>query len=440
MEKAAEQWKIEKAYIMDKNRKGRVKKKSILSKNLNPLYMKMGVIFLSVSAAALSVFWIDNTQSLPRHKNGASMLSRNSHGEGEREEELEVIVGEMKENMTITVKEQEYTRQQFEQIVQDAGENLQTLVLGENKTLDEVRSKLNLVSEIPNTGIRVSWELDDYEVMNLQGELRTENLTDNGTLVKLTAIMSYREEKAEVSFYACVYPPILDKSEKLLKKISEEIERLDEKTKEDENLLLPDNINGIPIIWKHGTDFRAAGLMLLGIVLTLFLYVSEQEKKKQEKKKREMQLVLDYPQMISKFTLYLGAGMTVRKAWYRICEDYEGQKEAKGKREVYEEMIYTMHEIQGGSSEGECYERFGERCGLAQYKKFSAMLSQNLKKGTKGLTSLLDQEADNAFEERKSLARRLGEEAGTKMLIPMFLMLAVVLVMIVVPAFFSIQI
>lgn len=68
------------------------------------------------------------------------------------------------------------------------------------------------------------------------------------------------------------------------------------------------------------------------------------------------------------------------------------------------------------------------------------MLSQNLKKGTKGITSILNQEADNAFEERKNLAKQLGEEAGTKMLIPMFLMLAVVMIMIVVPAFFSIQI
>ena len=400
----------------------------------------MGAIFLSASVAALFVFWMDNTQSFPHDESGASMLSRNGHGEGEREEELEVIIGDMKESMIITIQEQEYTRQQFEQVIQNSGESLQALVLGENKSLDEVRRKLNLVSEIPNTGIRVSWELDNYEVMNLQGELRTENLNDNGTLVRLTAILSYREEKAEVSFYACVYPPLLNQSEKLLKKINEEIDRLDEETKEEKNLLLPMSVDGIPIIWKHGRNFRAAGLMLLGIILTLFIYVSEQEKKKQQKKIRSMQLALDYPQMVSKFTLYLGAGMTVRKTWYRICEDYEGQKEVKGRREVYEEMIYTMHEIQGGSSEGECYENFGERCGLPVYKKFSAMLSQNLKKGTKGLTSLLNQESNNAFEERKSFAKQLGEEAGTKMMIPMFLMLAVVLVIIVVPAFFSIQI
>lgn len=421
-------------------KKERIEKKIIAGKKWNPLYTKMGVIFLSMSTAALLVFWIDNTKPLPRDKSGASILSRNSYGSGDREEELKVMVGTMKENITIAIGEQEYSRQQFEQVVQDAGEMLEVLVLGENKSLDEVRGRLNLVSEIPDTGIRVSWELDNYEVMNLQGELRTENLTDEGTLVKLTALLSYKEEKAEVSFYARVYPPILNRTEKILQKLNKEIARLDQETKEEESLPLPSDIDGAPVVWKHGKNFRAAGLMLLGIVLTLFLYVSEQEKKKQEKKRREMQLALDYPQMVSKFTLYLGAGMTVRKAWYRIAEDYEVQKEAKGRREVYEEMIYTMHEIQGGSSEGECYEKFGERCKLQPYKKFAAMLSQNLKKGTKGLSSLLNQEAEQAFEERKSFARQLGEEAGTKMLIPMFLMLAVVLIMIVVPAFFSIQI
>lgn len=418
----------------------RIEKKAVIFEKWNPLYTKMGVIFLSVSAAALLVFWMDNTQSLPHDINGTSMLSRNSYGRGEREEELRVSIGDIKEDMTISVKEQEYTRQQFEEVIQNSGKKLETLVLGENKSLDEVRSKLDLISEIPNTGIRVSWELDNYEVMNLQGNLRTENLTDDGTLVKLTALLIYKEEKAEVSFYVRVYPPILNRTEKIMKKLNEEISRLDEETREEENLPLPSTVDGTIVRWRQGKNFRAAGLMLLGIVLTLFFYVSEQEKKKKEKKIRETQLTLDYPQMVSKFTLYLGAGMTVRKAWYRIAEDYEVQKDEKGRREVYEEMIYTMHEIQGGNSEGECYEKFGERCGLQEYKKFASMLSQNLKKGTKGLTALLNQEADHAFEERKSFARQLGEEAGTKMLIPMFLMLAVVLVMIVVPAFFSIQI
>lgn len=428
---------------MKKTRKQQTKKKGILSRakeKWSPLYVKMGILFLAVCAVALLVFWMDNTQPFPKDESGAGIVSRNGHGEGDREEELEVRIGDVEETMTVKVGEQEYTQEELEKVFRDAEEKLEVLVLGENQSLDEVRSNLELINKIPDTGITVTWELDNYEVMNLQGNLKPENLTDEGTLIKLTALLNYKEEMAEISFYARLYPPKLNQTEKLLKKLNEEIERLDEETRQNDRLLLPSVVDGVPVIWSYGRNFRAAALLLIGIAMTLFLYVSEQEKQKEQKKKRDIQMALDYPQMVSKLTLYLGAGMTVRKAWYRIAEDYERQKEEKGRREVYEEMIYTMHEIQGGGSEGECYERFGERCALPAYKKFGAMLSQNLKKGTKGLALLLKQEADNAFEERKSLARCLGEEAGTKMLIPMFLMLAVVLVMIVVPAFFSIQI
>ena len=53
---------------------------------------------------------------------------------------------------------------------------------------------------------------------------------------------------------------------------------------------------------------------------------------------------------------------------------------------------------------------------------------------------MLQMEAVHAFEERKALAKRVGEEASTKLLLPMFFMLGIVLVIVIVPAFLSIQI
>jgi len=68
------------------------------------------------------------------------------------------------------------------------------------------------------------------------------------------------------------------------------------------------------------------------------------------------------------------------------------------------------------------------------------MLSQNLRKGTKGLTELLAREGADAFEQRKNTAKKTGEEAGTKLMIPLFIMLIIVFAIVIVPAFFSIQI
>ena len=116
-----------------------------------------------------------------------------------------------------------------------------------------------------------------------------------------------------------------------------------------------------------------------------------------------------------------------------------------------------MYQIRAGGSEGECYESCGARCGISSYRKFGMLLSQNLRKGPRGITELLRRESEEAFEERMNQAKKLGEEAGTKLMIPMFLMLAVeeagtklmipmflmlavVFLIVMVPALLSIQI
>ena len=44
-----------------------------------------------------------------------------------------------------------------------------------------------------------------------------------------------------------------------------------------------------------------------------------------------------------------------------------------------------------------------------------------------------------ALENRKSIAKQKGEEASTKLLVPMVGMLAVVMIIVIIPAFLSIQ-
>lgn len=73
----------------------------------------------------------------------------------------------------------------------------------------------------------------------------------------------------------------------------------------------------------------------------------------------------------------------------------------------------------------------------AGYTRLAALLAQNLSKGSANLTSMLQAEAADAFEERKHTARKLGEKAGTKMLVPMMMLLGIVMVIITVPALTS---
>lgn len=132
------------------------------------------------------------------------------------------------------------------------------------------------------------------------------------------------------------------------------------------------------------------------------VFVSENQKKKEKKKRESEEMRRDYPQIINRFSLYIGAGMSVRNAWQRITEDYRKNKERTGRRKAYEEMIYTENQMKNKAAESECYEEYGIRCGLSVYRRFGTLLSQNLRKGSKGLSELLKRETGEMFEERKS--------------------------------------
>ena len=62
---------------------------------------------------------------------------------------------------------------------------------------------------------------------------------------------------------------------------------------------------------------------------------------------------------------------------------------------------------------------------------------QNLQKGSRRMSDMLEQESMEAWDERKRKARVLGEAAATKLLLPMAMMLMVVMAVIMIPAFLS---
>ena len=406
----------------------------------NPVYIKAAFLFILSVILFICVYIWDNSRTLKTGRNGQKVLERSENAGEKEKQELKVKAGGTEESVNITVSGKAYSTEELREKFEKAADELEKIILGENDSLDDVRRDLNLVNEILDTGITVSWELDNYDVMDIRGKIRQEKLVQDGTLIRLTAVLMYEDEKAYREFYARILPPHMSRSEKLISKINEYVLQSDEDTKTEDYLPLPDKVDGVEIEWEYPVSTRAFAILILGAGGACMVCVSDRQRKKEEEKRKKYQMKTDYPQIINKFNLYLGAGMTVRRAWFCIVRDYEKKKSKTGKRQAYEEMIYTMHQIQSGAAEGEAYEKFGSRCGISIYRKFGTLLSQNLRKGSKGLSAMLGREAEEAFEERVNRAKKSGEEAGTKLMIPMFMMLSIVFVIVIVPAFFSIQI
>ena len=62
---------------------------------------------------------------------------------------------------------------------------------------------------------------------------------------------------------------------------------------------------------------------------------------------------------------------------------------------------------------------------------------EKVRENNRRMADMLEQEAMEAWDERKRKARVLGEAAATKLLVPMILMMAVVMAIIMIPAFLS---
>lgn len=402
---------------------------------------KITLVLLAIFLANLGgIFTRISHYTQVKNFDGISLI-RNEYGEGDKEEELLVTAGEtlIKSPFEVIVKDKTYTEDEVDQLFLKAMEELDKIILAGNESRDQVRSDLNLISKIPNMPIEVRWEVEDNTLMNQEGKLQEGKAKKEGTLINLKAILTYEEYRYEYSTYVNIYPKIQTEEEKVLSKLGEEIEKLQEETRSEELLKLPIKIGDFDLIWEKEFKNDGAYLLLVGGLAGVLLFFAKDQELSKKIEKRKMQMLLDYAELVSKLTLLLGAGMTVKGAWKKIVLDYKEKTEKNiiPVHFAYEEMLITYYEMEGGVPERVAYDRFGKRCKVQRYLKLSTLLTQNMKKGSRGLASMLEAEVIDAFEERKNQAKRMGEEAGTKLLIPMFMMLTIVIVIVVVPAFLS---
>lgn len=349
--------------------------------------------------------------------------------------------GKAKEELTLEIEPRGMTAEQVKTLLAEETGKMEGYILGKNRSLEEVRTDLNLIREIEGTSVTVEWELDSYEVLNLDGSIRKDKVTEEGTIVGLRGRLQCEGQESVYEAYVRVLPEILSPMQQWQEALMAALQRLQAETKLAERKELPKAVDGVSVSWKEKGSSTAGLIPILTLLCLALVYTAKDQELKKQVQEREWELRRDYAQMVSKLVLLMGAGSAVRTAWEIMVRDYERKREAGGgRRYVYEEMTLTCRELQNGVSEGRAYENFGLRCRLPCYLKLSALLEQNLKKGNKGLTQMLQAEVTGAFEQRKELAREQGEKASTRLLFPMVLMLAVVMFLVLIPAGMSMQV
>ena len=359
-------------------------------------------------------------------------LERNPYGEGAYEETLVAETKGKTQEITVYVDEKNYTEKEMMDYIKEAKQELNQWI----KKVEKRCENFEFPQTLKGNPVRISWSTGNPDILSWEG-IPGKNISENGENVEIIAAISLGEETEIWKKQIMVYPPKLNEREKMQREVQKEAELLSKNPSGP--LYLPQTLEGEEIRYKKTGSNTGRIVCFLSFVLGFGVYPlqKEKEKKKQESIRKEMQK--DYPDIIQKLVLFLRAGFTIRRAMEKIAEGYlrSREKYQMKERSAYEEIVRTCKEMQGGIYEAEAYERFGVRCEVSQYKVLSVLLVQNLKKGNQNLLELLEREEAVAEDERKRRAKVRGEEASTKLLLPMMLQLIVVLMILMIPAFFS---
>jgi len=384
---------------------------------------------------ALVVTFVEKQDTVLTKGNG---LERNTYGQGETQQEI-LVEGLLAKKVPLAVRigERRYTKEQAADAIHMAAEELSAQIAGGNESLEQVQSRLELVTWLDKYGISVRWQPDDTELISASGEVFNSGCPESGRETFLTATLKAGEYAEDYIYRVNVLPPGRTQEEKELAAFENFLMEKEEEQKYSEVFILPEEFEGKTLTYSADRGRSSLMFPLLGILAAILLPLKDRQREQEAKKKRECQMMMDYSEILSRLVVFLGAGLPVRKAWAKIVEDYRRTEEKAGKRAAYEEMAAAYYLMQRGVPEIQAYSEFGNRCRVLPYRKLAGILEQNVKNGSKSLTPVLEAEMEAAFEQRKNLARRLGEEASTKLLLPLFMMLLIVMVMITVPAFLA---
>lgn len=371
-------------------------------------------------------------------------IARPNPDEEAKEIEANVTYDNKVYEIGVQVSPKKYTQEEIFQIFEQSYKIITQTMTTDEEPLTHVTKKLNLMTSVNQTGVSVSWNLNETELIEYDGTLNYDLIDKNGTKLTLNLMLTFEDYyKTNTSYYdvdLVLYQREYTEDEKNQMLIQDALTDVDKK--DGEEVVLPTDINNKDIEFNEQKSDTYKHIGILGLVGAIAIFIAKNKDEQDKIEKRKQTLELEYSEMVSKITLLAGAGMTIQGAWEKIVTDYLKEKEEGDfkRKEVFEEMTITYYQLKSGLSEVKAYEEFGRRCNTQLYLQFGSLLSQNLRKGTANLLVLLENAANEAFIHRKQLAKKQGEEAGTKLLIPMMMMLGIIMIIVIFPAFVSFNI
>lgn len=340
--------------------------------------------------------------------------------------------GSKEKKVSLDVSGKKRTSKETHKAIERGKKLLLKKMLAKNKSVNIINSRVDFVNSIGQENIKVSWSIEDSDFLGYDGEIG-KHVPKEGIIVSITATLELDKITEDYRFNVKVFP----------KKESDDLQNylqrhIDENGITKKEVVLPNKIGGkVYRFFVKNTNY-AIWIFPLTLFIAILLFVLKDRDLNKEIEERQKQMLRDYPNIVSKLLIYFGAGLSIKSALERMVREYNNQK--KEIHFAYEEMDILVTKMNSGVSETTAIAEFGDRCGIHCYIKLANIIEQNLRRGSKDMVYALKSEVNSAVNTRKNSILKEGSEISTKLLGPMIIMLIISIVIIMVPAFLSINI
>lgn len=363
-------------------------------------------------------------------------IERNPAGGGESSQKIKLTYRGEEAEYDLPISERLYTEEEMEQAFLEGFSYLEEMLCNGNPSLDEIRKPVSFLWEIPDSPLQVQWEFEDESLIDMEGNVYNEDMKKGSKKTHAKVTLTYLEETRAKVYTLTVRPPKRTEVEEAIWQTWKHLQKVEEGSRTSAILKIPSAWNRVKIhTGKKANTWLILFVFLL--VILLLLGARQWEAGKQWEKEIKKEAQLEYSNILWQFLLLLEAGLTMKSAWEKIVTDYQRRKAdmPAAKQYVYEQMKVIYQKMELGTSQEQAFEEFGKQMSMKCYSKLMTLFLQNLTKGSKHMLQILKVEEQEAFVERCEQAKRLGEEADTKLLLPMGMMLLNILLLLMVPAF-----
>lgn len=182
----------------------------------------------------------------------------------------------------------------------------------------------------------------------------------------------------------------------------------------------------LAVVFLVGETDYSFCLFALAIIALIYVWLDKELDKKIKTKKRD--ILIDLPELINTTVLLINAGLPFSQAMQKTVSDSDPE------RPLYKELNCLMAELNAGKPVNQAYEDLAQRCRVPEITRFVSMILQNLNRGNSDLVHVLRVLSQEAWERRKDIAKKQGEEASSKLVFPMVLVFVAVSIIVLAPA------